>query len=53
MGYVESEMNMSYIKEKRKARRSERKGRLEIEDGVLERDGKEFRSPGVDLGRMV
>lgn len=50
---VESEMNMSYIKERRRARRSEREGRIEIAEGVLERDGKEFRSPGVDLGRTV
>lgn len=35
------------------ARRSERKGRIEIEKGASERDRKGLGSPGVELERRV
>ena len=51
--YVESEMSKLYIKERRRARCSEREGRMEIEKSVLEHDRKEFRSPGIELQRTA
>lgn len=46
-------MRVSYIKERRRARCSEREGRMEIEKSVLEHDRKEFRSPGIELQRTA
>lgn len=51
--YAESEMSMSYIKERKRASCSEREERREIEKDVLEHDKKEFRSLGVELKRRA
>ena len=40
---------MSSIKERKRASCSEREGRIEIEEDVLEHDKKEFRSLGVEI----
>lgn len=46
-------MSTSHIKERRRARCSEREGRIEIEKSVLEHDREEFRNPGIELQRRT